>query len=102
MKNVRIIKTQLGKEGHGIPSAALLLDFGGGVVMWWGGYDLREGGNSNFIFRVLDTLKIEYWENLSGTCCRLSDDKKGIGHIIEDSWYFPEKEYELSELKKER
>lgn len=93
----------LGIEGHGIMSYMIRLSQGA-MHQGFGGYGLDErlgeygerrgtayGGET--IRRVLHTLKVDQWEDLPGTPCRIERDDRemivAIGHFIEDRWFNP-------------
>ncbi len=113
IKNAVIESTFLGKEGHGILSSMLTLDYGGSCQGFGGyGFDkpikddqdnfLRREGTAygcEFINRILETLDVESWEKLKGTHLRVvtkgdffNSKIQGIGHIIKDKWFYPEKD----------
>jgi hypothetical protein len=102
--NAVIESTMLGEEDHGMPSCFVHLDYGG-IHQVFGGYDLRY--HKYFTFKIMRVVGIEKWETLKGTTVRVAKGKgfngsvKGIGHIIEDKWYFPEdeKEYEATQYR---
>lgn len=94
--NARIDSTFLGREDHGIFTAFLYLDYGGGG-QGFGGYVLKDKYAYVFVSRVLETVGASSWENLPGKHVRVCVEQGkalGIGHIIEDKWYFPEREWE--------
>ncbi len=92
IENAKIESTTLtSNEGHGIPSCMLHLDYGDSRHQGFGGYDLRHYG-IDMIVRILDTVGVEHWEDLTGKYIR-AEIKDGliiaIGHITEDQWYYP-------------
>jgi len=109
IKNARIRSTRLGVEDHGIFSAYLDLDYGGGGQSF-GGYALdgcpveRRAGSKRvptrfaglFIARVLEVLEVGTWEKLPGTFCRVDSDWGNvyrIGHPLKDLWFDPRAEF---------
>lgn len=106
IKNARIVRTTLGIEDHGILTCMIHLDYGGSG-QGFGGWCLDEPVRDNegnfkgrkgtaigmqFIQGVIETLKVEDWENLIGTLCRVECDHSHvyrIGHFIEDKWFDP-------------
>lgn len=113
IKNAVITSTQLGHEDHGILTCFLNLDYGG-VGQGFGGYGLdrycketeRRLGTAYglaFIMRILDVLEVANWENLTGEHCRVDAEHSkihGIGHILKDKWFYPQKD--LSEYLEEK
>jgi len=109
IKNAIIESTHLGNESHGIFSSMLHLNYGG-LCQGFGGYgfdkpikdsggkfERREGTayGCEFIMRILETLEVETWEKLKGTHLRVDTERNkihGIGHIIKDKWFYPEKD----------
>lgn len=105
IKNAQIRSTMLGVEDHGIFSCILSLDYAGSG-QGFGGYALDEyepqrkarfgtAYGMEFIKRILDTLEVDKWEALKGQHIRADADHGkvyGIGHIIKDKWFYPEKD----------
>ena len=95
-KNAKIKSTFLGTEDHGIFTANLTLDYGGGGFQDFGSHELKyEKYGIEYLERILKTLGIESWEDLPGTVCRVKADRRhveAIGHFIEDKWFNPEKD----------
>lgn len=105
IRNAIIESTCLGLEDHGIFSAYLHLKYDGSGQSF-GGYALdqfvkatreREGTayGMEFIRRILATVGVESWEELKGKHLRADCEHHkihGIGHIIEDRWFYPEKD----------
>lgn len=61
----------------------------------FGNWDLRVHG-INPVIRVCEIVGVESWEQLQGKHCRVVRENgllKGIGHIVKDTWYYPEREY---------
>jgi hypothetical protein len=115
-KNAIITGTQLGYEDHGILTAFLQLDYGNSG-QGFGGYQLdtyskeNEGRTASigcgfFIQRVLEVVGVDRWEQLNGKHIRVISDwnkVQGIGHILKDEWFFPEKEFKkLFQLDEEK
>lgn len=105
--NAQIKRTSLGREGHGIFTAMLYLDYGS-TSQGFGGYTLgttdtkiehKHNRNQSckfgikFLLQVLDILEVEDWEHLPGTKLRVDKegwgDIYGIGHYLKDSWFYP-------------
>ena len=105
--NARIERTSLGIEDHGILTAVLGLDYGG-VGQGFGGYSLDNWSNEDgrrvgtaygmeFVSRILKTVGVEKWEDLKGKHIRVDQEHNkiwGIGHIVNDVWFYPEKDLE--------
>ena len=94
-KNAKIASTMLGKEGHGIMTCMIDLDYGG-VHQGFGGYEFS-GENSfamGFIKAVLKIAGVSRWEDLPGKYIRAKTEPghiHSIGHITKDEWFAPEK-----------
>jgi hypothetical protein len=104
--NARISSTSLGSEDHGIFTAWIYLDYGSSG-QGFGGYALdgrppdRRGSERpgtaygmEYIIRILRTLKVERWEKLPGTYCRVETEGDWgpiirIGHVLENRWFDP-------------
>jgi hypothetical protein len=101
--NAQIKSTMLGIEDHGIMTFFVFLEWGGGMGCGMGGYALDQpngrglprigsGPSYQAIRNILEILKLEKWEQLPGTFCRIEYNGLGrgidkIGHIIEDRWF---------------
>ena len=106
-RNAVIESTTLGPAaGNGIFSLYLTLNYGGSG-QGFGGYalDKHNGQHSErsarygtaygmeFIRRVLETVGVEKWEDLKGKYVRVDMEFSkvhGIGHVIEEKWFYPE------------
>lgn len=119
IQNAKIAATQLGYDDHGIVTAFLQLQWpgmGGG----FGGYVLHsDHPNSGltafgiqYIRSVLDVVGVRTWEDLAGKHVRIVQEPGsnlnriiGIGHIMEDRWFFPHElgsEYEALALERQK
>lgn len=108
--NAKIKSTMLGYEDHGMLTCFLMLEQEG-CGQGFGGYrlDAPKNAHSNmgtfWIKRILQTVGVSKWEELSGKYIRVEGEEfgsiTGIGHIVEDKWFYPKKEIEehRSELK---
>lgn len=108
IKNAIIERTMLGKEDHGIMTAFLYLNFGG-AGQGFGGYALDEFNQllnkrvgmaygMKFLIRILEVLEVEKWESLPGQHLRVDAEWgriHGIGHILKNNWFYPDKEKEF-------
>ena len=108
-ENMRIKGTMLGREDHGILTAFLQLE-GNGTGQGFGGWCLDSADRPNpaaglWISRVLEVVGVAEWEELPGKYVRVVRDRgliSGIGHIIEDRWFYPRDEMkELATQSKE-
>jgi hypothetical protein len=92
-KNAKIENTYLGYEGHGILTCYLALSYGGSGQSF-GGYELKHPAYGiNFIDKILKTIGVDSWEQLSGKMIRVKAERTGIsaiGHIIEEKWFSPQ------------
>ncbi len=115
IQNAVIRSTMLGVEDHGIFTFNLDLDYGGscqGFGGWTldapkkvagefvGRFGTAEG--MQLIAAVLKAVGVESWEKLPGTHVRADaslDGVRGIGHILKDTWIYPEKFFASAEAK---
>lgn len=118
-QNAKIAATQLGYDDHGIVTAFLQLQWpgmGGG----FGGYVLHSDHphsgltafGMQYIRSVLDVVGVRTWEELAGKHVRIAQEPGsnlnriiGIGHIMEDRWFFPHElgsEYEALALERQK
>lgn len=100
LRNAVIKDTMLGFEDHGIPTAWIFLDHGGGS-QGFGGYSLADysqeekkhkanGYFGDSIMSLLNTIEVTSWENLKGKSVRIIGDRThivAIGHYIKDKWF---------------
>lgn len=98
--NARIESTMLGYEEHGMLTCFLHLTQEGSG-QGFGGYRLDSPkGYSVFtdmwIKKILETVGVNKWEDLSGKYVRVIGEEFGsieaIGHITDDKWFHPERE----------
>ena len=114
--NAQIKDTMLGYEDHGIMTCFLHLEqkasgqgFGGFCL---DDVPLKEDKKGDrrpsklagwWIKRILETVGVERWEDLKGQFIRVDGEEFGdifgIGHIIEDKWFYPKKELEAMKEK---
>lgn len=110
IENAQIEGTMLGIEDHGILTAfvhckwreCLHCGFGGYSFDTYNSYSKKREGSAYgawFIRRVLDTVGVDKWEDLKGRYIRIKtagwgDGILAIGHITEDKWFEPKKEWE--------
>lgn len=107
IRNARIASTTLGpkaSDGRCFSSFVHLEWKGGG--QGFGGFafdawnkpmDRRVGcaWGMEFIARTLEAVGVESWEELKGKYVRIDGDHArihGIGHIVEDKWFYPERD----------
>ena len=106
-RNAIIKSARLSTEDYGVLTAWLDLDYGGGG-QGFGGYNLYNPGAGNrvsrnyaghFIYRCLEIAGVDRWDQLPGKTIRVNLDQdglggliQGIGHIVEDKWFFPKRE----------
>ena len=102
IKNARIEKVSITMEDHGCLTFYIVLS-GSGWGCSYGGYCIGKGylGAEEFtasakglecIMRIMDTVGVERWEDLSGKYIRLVNPGWGgtitkIGHITDDKWF---------------
>jgi hypothetical protein len=113
--NAKIESVFLGYEDHQILTAYLHLSFSG-CKQGFGGYaldawDVAKGKRvpdqslGTFICGVMIAAGVEKWDDLKGKFVRVDCDNSiscaakihGIGHIIDDLWFYPEKEFALNQ-----
>jgi hypothetical protein len=99
-KNAIITGVSLGIEDHGILTADLHLDYGGGGQCFGGLclYNNLTGPNvaGHWLKRVFEVTGVNDWKGLLGTAIRVQAEHNrihGIGHIVKDQWFFPESEF---------
>lgn len=113
IKNARISGTFLGREDHGILTAYVYLDYGGGA-QGFGGYcfDEHDGSYQNgrlfsghaalFVSRVIEIAGVDTWEKLVGRSIRADADRMcvhRIGHYLRDEWFDPVEEFSAIETR---
>lgn len=95
--NARIKDVTLGLEDHGIPTAYVTVEYDGGSVQGFGGYDLRPGSAMlNFVMGVQEAVGASDWSKLKGMYCRIGRPEhriEAIGHIVEDRWFYTDDIY---------
>jgi hypothetical protein len=102
--NAVIARTEIGIDDHGILTAFLKLDMGGRMG-GFGGYELYSPATKDknfaghFIKRVFEIVGVNYWDALTHKAVRVvvDEEKKAIeaiGNIINDTWYYPKKEFD--------
>jgi hypothetical protein len=104
-KNALITDAVLGINGAGFLDARILLDYGDGDKHVFGDYGLyayKDGVAAKdytgyFICCVLEIAGVYKWDQLIGKAIRVTGDERriaAIGHIIQDVWFYPDKEFE--------
>lgn len=109
--NAIITKARITQEDRGCLMVWLDLDYGG-MSQSFGGYALYlkpemkhhkiESYAGHFISRCMTIAGVDRWEQLTGKAIRVESKNgliKGIGHIIENVWFFPAEDFE--KVKKE-
>lgn len=110
IRNAKIASTQLG------PKASDWRCFSSWVHLEWDGGGQGFGGfafdayneaikervgaawGMEFIARVLSVVDVGSWEELTGKHIRIDHSNGkifGIGHIIKDKWFYPEKDLQF-------
>lgn len=109
--NAKIKSSFLGYEDHGILTCFLYLEQESSSQSF-GGFrlDAPKDGNSYlgtfWIKRILETVGVSEWSDLTGKYVRVDGedfgDIKGIGHIINNKLFYPRKEIDerLLEIQK--
>lgn len=101
--NAIIESTMLGIEDHGMMTCFIYLKQES-MNQGFGGYRLDAPNNEGselgtfWVKRILETVGVYQWEDLKGKHVRVVGKNfgyiEGIGHIIEDKWFYPKKEIE--------
>ena len=102
IKNAKITNISVSMEDHGCLTFYITLD-GGGWGCNYGGYCIGKGylGAKEFystgaglevLMRIMDTVGVEKWEDLTGKYCRVKTEGWGgtiqaIGNILTDKWF---------------
>ena len=102
IKKAKIQSTMLGRGDRGIPTWVIFVKFDG-CCCGIGGYALDSydpryktrvfrAESMESIFKVLETVGADNWEDLPGKYIRFEDNGWGstitkIGNIIEDKWF---------------
>ena len=91
--NAIIKSTHLGYEDHGLLTCWLMLEQPGNA-QGFGGWSIKS--NAGFwVDRILGVVGVDSWEKLPGKHVRVDGDNlgiDGIGHIVNDKWFYPKKE----------
>lgn len=111
-KNAIITAASITSADHGVLSAWLTLEYGGGSCQGFGGYSLYlpksfkhhkiAGPNyaGHFIWRVMEIAGVESWDKLVGKTIRVQAAHQGveaIGHIVNDDWFRPRIDFAAAE-----
>lgn len=114
-KNAIITSAKISNDDHGVLSAWIGLKYGGAGAQAFGGYALYlpasfthaqdQGANicGHFIWRVMEIAGVEEWSQLPGKTIRVKAEHNGveaIGHITDEDWFDPKKDFEKMIEKK--
>jgi hypothetical protein len=101
--NAQIGDVTLSNADHGCLSSFLIMDYGDGSSQGFGGYQLyypntkgHLGSAGMFIWRVLETVGVSDWSDLTGKFIRVRIEDgsiTAIGHITKDKWFCPKEEF---------
>lgn len=106
IKNAVIESAVLDIAERGLLTGWLQLDYGGSG-QGFGGYALYlpksfahhtlESGAGHWVYRCCEIAGVGKWDQLKGKTIRVDSDGGqvyGIGHIVKDDWFYPEKDFE--------
>jgi hypothetical protein len=106
-ENAVIDYAEIRNDDHNVLTAWIGLDFGG-THQGFGGYALylpptfdhhkMNGPAGHFIDRCMRIAGVSKWSEMKGRTVRAERDSllgpiKGIGHIVNDEWFFPEQDF---------
>lgn len=109
IKNAVIESASISSDDHGVLTAWLFLDYGGagqgfgGIVLYVPNTFRKHQINSpagHFIWRVMEVAGVTKWSELKGKTVRVDAEMnsvKGIGHIVKNDWFYPEKDFDQGE-----
>ena len=107
IKNATIKNAELSIQRGGILSSYLQVEYGDGMVQFFGGYALyldesfdhhqKQSIAGYHLFEIMKIAEVKKWEDLKGKNIRVKlegdnmFDKKivEIGHICKDNWFCP-------------
>lgn len=102
IKTARITDTMFGREDHGILTFMIFVEMNdsrcgiGGYALDWvnakSKQRIYEGRGLEAISRILSTVGVRQWEDLTGKYIRVKDEGWGkpiyeIGNIIKEDWF---------------
>ncbi len=107
IKNAIIENAVLTTSDHGLLTCWITLDYGGSG-QGFGGYSLylpKSFKNfkllshaGHFIYRTMEIAGVENFKDLKGKTVRVDCEHikvHGIGHIVKDDWFYPEKDFKV-------
>ena len=106
IRNAVITRVKIGIEDHGFLTMSIHLDFGGALGQMFGGRALWAEGWENkpvtnyagrYIYNILDVVGVKSVTELVGKAIRVDGSCSGIdgiGHIIEDNFFYPNEKEE--------
>ena len=113
-KNAIITSARITADDHGLLTAWLMLDYGGGG-QGFGGYALylpksfthhaMMSPAGHFLWRVMEVAGVEEWSDLPGKTIRVRCDQshvEAIGHIVKDDWFYPARDFTSARLAPEK
>lgn len=112
IQNAVIRSARIGDVGRGgYLDFSISLDYGG-TVQGFGGWGLYlpksfnhhkiESFAGHFIWRILEIAGVKEWSELEGRALRVDSDHSqvyGIGHIVNDDWFYPQSDIEAARQK---
>ena len=115
IKNAIIDYAHVEIEDHGTLTVSIGLDYGG-LHQGFGGYALYlpksfshhridMGFAGHFIYRVMELADVKRFDELKGKTVRADCEwgkVHGIGHIVKDDWFYPDKDFEPFRKKEEK
>jgi len=107
IKNATIASASITNDDHGCLGSWIGMDYGHGLRQSFGGYALYlpksftnhelKSVAGHWMYRCLKVAGTNDWSKMTGRTVRvqIGDDGsiEGIGHITENDWFFPKKEF---------
>ena len=115
IKNAIIDYAHVEIEDHRYLTVSIGLDYGmlhqqfGGYALYlpkgFGHHSVDMGFAGHFIYRVMELVDVKRFDQLKGKTVRVDAEwgrVYGIGHIVKDDWFYPDKDFEPFRSKEEK